>query len=125
MFSSRGQNAQVLAINYITQANNQLLSRSKQPHQPKVSTAHIDLINQAMYAITTRGTAKAITEKFHLPGTLFGKTGTTNAGRDSWFAGFNQDLLATVWVGKDDNSPTPYSGSNGALILWSHLLLNL
>jgi penicillin-binding protein 1A len=30
-----------------------------------------------------------------------GKTGTTNDHHDAWFAGFNADLVATVWVGFD------------------------
>ncbi|MCB1581803.1 MAG: transglycosylase domain-containing protein [Xanthomonadales bacterium] len=125
VFSSRGQNAQVLAVNYITNVDNELLSHNKHQNKLQINISNIDLINQAMYAITIRGTAKAISEKFQLPGTWFGKTGTTNAGRDSWFSGFNQELLATVWVGSDDNGSTPYSGSSGALILWAHLFMNL
>ena len=125
LFSSRGRNQQVYAINYITQSDGKLLTQSKQLSKNNLSTAHIDAINQALNAITVEGTAKKITDTFHLPGPLFGKTGTTNLGRDSWFSGFNQDLLVTVWVGRDDNQPTPYSGGSGALVLWSHLLLNL
>lgn len=35
---------------------------------------------------------------------LAGKTGTTNDSKDTWFSGFNPDLVTTVWVGFDDNS---------------------
>ena len=34
---------------------------------------------------------------------LAGKTGTTNGPRDAWFAGFNADVVATAWVGFDDD----------------------
>jgi penicillin-binding protein 1B len=32
-----------------------------------------------------------------------GKTGTTDLLRDAWFAGFTDNLLAVVWVGRDDD----------------------
>ncbi|MCL2917108.1 penicillin-binding protein 1A [Shewanella litorisediminis] len=34
---------------------------------------------------------------------IAGKTGTTNESRDTWFSGFNPDLVTTVWVGFDDH----------------------
>jgi penicillin-binding protein 1A len=35
---------------------------------------------------------------------IAGKTGTTNDVRDTWFSGFTPDLVATAWVGFDDNN---------------------
>lgn len=125
LFSSRGRNQQVFAINYITQSDGQLLSQSKQVSKQTIQTVHIDAINRALNQITTEGTAKKITQTYHLTGPKFGKTGTTNLGRDSWFSGFDQGLLVTVWVGNDDNQPTRYSGASGALVLWGHLFMNL
>ena len=54
--------------------------------------------------------------------TLAGKTGTTNDGRDSWFAGFSGDLLTVSWVGRDDNGGTGLTGSSGALKVWSSFM---
>ena len=51
-----------------------------------------------------------------------GKTGTTNDGRDSWFAGFSGDLLAVTWIGRDDNGETGLTGSSGALKVWAQFM---
>ena len=47
-----------------------------------------------------------------------GKTGTSDDYRDSWFAGYDGDLLSVVWVGRDDNSPHGLTGSVGAMRVW-------
>jgi penicillin-binding protein 1A len=52
---------------------------------------------------------------------LAGKTGTTNEGRDTWFVGFNANLVGGAWVGFDDqNRPLGASeqGSRTALPMW-------
>ena len=48
-----------------------------------------------------------------------GKTGTSNDGRDSWFAGYTGDHLAVVWVGNDQNEATGLYGATGAMRVWS------
>ena len=41
--------------------------------------------------------------------------------RDSWFSGFDQNKLTTIWIGKDDNSPVELTGSQGALTVFIDL----
>lgn len=55
---------------------------------------------------------------------LSGKTGTTNDYRDAWFAGFNNDISAVVWVGNDNNEPlgNGEQGSRTALPIWIELM---
>ena len=67
---------------------------------------------------TGRGVYSYLGKDFHVAG----KTGTTNDGRDSWFAGFSGDLLAVTWMGRDDNGGTGLTGSSGALKLWAHFM---
>jgi len=47
-----------------------------------------------------------------------GKTGTTNKLRDSWFAGYTPSMVNVVWVGRDNNKSSHFTGSTGALPLW-------
>jgi penicillin-binding protein 1A len=51
---------------------------------------------------------------------LAGKTGTTNDASDTWFNGFNSNLVASVWVGFRDQEPLGRNayGSNIPLPIW-------
>ena len=51
---------------------------------------------------------------------IAGKTGTTNEVRDSWFCGYQKDLVAVAWMGFDDFSPLGKgeTGGQAALGLW-------
>ena len=55
---------------------------------------------------------------------IVGKTGTTNSQRDAWFAGFNSDIVTTVWVGKDSNETIAEYGANVALPIWVDFMGN-
>ena len=54
-----------------------------------------------------------------------GKTGTSNDGRDSWFAGYTGEHLAVVWVGNDQNKETGLYGATGAMRVWSGIFSRL
>jgi penicillin-binding protein 1A len=49
-----------------------------------------------------------------------GKTGTSNDGKDAWFAGYTADVACAVWVGFDDGAPLGHgeSGAKAALPAW-------
>jgi len=52
---------------------------------------------------------------------LHGKTGTTNDQKDAWFNGFNNKLVATAWVGFDQQQLSLgnfETGSKAALPMW-------
>ena len=69
----------------------------------------------------SRGTGRGLYRM--IPGVpLAGKTGTTNDLRDSWFAGFGDDVTGVVWVGRDDNQPTGFTGASGALQIWGNIV---
>jgi penicillin-binding protein 1A len=51
---------------------------------------------------------------------IAGKTGTTNEAKDTWFNGFTKNLVATVWVGFDQERPLGEAeeGARTALPIW-------
>ena len=50
----------------------------------------------------------------------WGKTGTTQDGRDALFVGWAKDLVVGVWVGNDNNTPNPgLHGGGVPARLWS------
>ena len=52
-----------------------------------------------------------------------GKTGTSQDWRDAWFIGYTSHLVAGVWLGNDDNSPTKKaSGGNLPVEIWSRFM---
>lgn len=44
---------------------------------------------------------------------LHGKTGTTNKTHDAWFSGFNHNIVATAWMGFDNDRNLGYSVTQG------------
>jgi penicillin-binding protein 1A len=76
------------------------------------------LINSMLRDVITKGTGrKALALK---RGDLAGKTGTTNGPTDAWFSGFNSDIIASAWVGFDQNQllGTREYGGSAALPIW-------
>ena len=76
------------------------------------------LINSLMRDVVKRGTGSgAMVLKRN---DLAGKTGSTNDHRDGWFTGFNDDLVASAWVGFDDFTPLGHAefGAQTALPIW-------
>ena len=75
-------------------------------------------MNSIMGDVIREGTARKALELKR--GDLAGKTGTTNEVRDSWFCGYQKDLVAVAWMGFDDFSPLGKgeTGGQAALGLW-------
>ncbi len=86
---------------------------------PRIITAQNDYIMTDMMAdVIKRGTGvRALSLN---RGDIAGKTGTTNEAKDTWFNGFTQNLVATVWVGFDQERPLGEyeEGAHTALPIW-------
>jgi len=80
------------------------------------------LIYDMMRDVIRRGTGRRARELGRRD--LAGKTGTSNERRDAWFSGFNADLVATAWVGFDQERSlgAREEGSRTALPIWKYFM---
>jgi penicillin-binding protein 1A len=55
---------------------------------------------------------------------IAGKTGTTNLAVDTWFNGFSRNVVASVWVGFDQERPLGEGeeGSRTAVPIWTDFM---
>jgi penicillin-binding protein 1B len=110
------------SIRDIVDAHGTPLKRYPLEYDRTVSLQAIHLLHYALRAVVREGTGKGVYRYLPDNFAVAGKTGTTNNGRDSWFAGFSGDLLAVSWIGRDDNGGTGLTGGSGALKVWAHFM---
>jgi penicillin-binding protein 1B len=82
-------------------------------------------LNRMLVLVMDHGTGRPARSLLPAELVVAGKSGTSSEFRDSWFAGFSGSHLAVVWVGYDDNEPTGFTGSAGALPVWAHIMAGL
>ena len=90
--------------------------------EQRIRPEPLHLLKFAMKQTFISGTARGYPRKKIESWQAGGKTGTSDDQRDSWFVGFAGDLLVLVWLGFDDNRPTPLTGRSGALEVWKNFI---
>jgi penicillin-binding protein 1B len=86
--------------------------------------ASVYQVDRMMVEVMRRGTGASAAAK--LGGLVVaGKSGTSSDYRDSWFAGFSGSHVVVTWLGYDDNEPTRYTGSSGALPIWTQIMAGI
>ncbi|MHB2018679.1 MAG: transglycosylase domain-containing protein, partial [Candidatus Xenobia bacterium] len=116
-----GTHVEPTCIKKVFDANGHVLEDNTHPYRERVlseQTAYaMDEMLQNVIAAGT-GTAAQIDRP------AAGKTGTTDDFRDAWFVGFTPDLLAAVWSGNDDYSPTLHGfGGTISAPIWHDFML--
>lgn len=120
--ASGGYNTPIRSIRNVLDAKGEPLGRYPFETQQRFDTGVVYLVQYAMQRAMREGTGRSAYNQIPRSVDLAGKTGTTNDSKDSWFTGFGQDILATVWLGKDDNKNTPLTGASGALQVWASFM---
>jgi penicillin-binding protein 1A len=90
---------------------------------PRIITAeNAYLLYDMMRDVVRRGTA--VRARALGRDDIAGKTGTSNDRRDAWFSGFNGQLVATAWVGFDQERSlgSREEGGRTALPMWMYFM---
>ena len=98
---------------------------SDAPPAQKGDAVAARLVGSALQYAVTSGTGRPLIRDGLGRLSPAGKTGTSNDGRDSWFAGYTGDHLAVVWVGNDQNKETGLYGATGGMRVWSDIFARL
>ncbi len=122
-FAAKGFHIPLRAIREVLDVNGRPLSRYPLKLKQTLDEKPVHLVNTVLHKVTQQGTARSL--KNRLSTKVAGKTGTTDDLRDSWFAGFSEDHLAVVWIGRDDNKTTGLTGASGALKIWTDLMTHI
>ncbi len=94
----------------------------KQIAERVISPQNAWLLTDMMQDVVRRGTGRRAMALGR--NDLAGKTGTTNEAKDTWFNGFTSGLVATVWVGFDQERSLGEAeeGAKTALPIWIHYM---
>ena len=97
-----------------------LYDRSQQPLGRIVDARYVGMMNSMLHETLVSGTARAA----NFPGwQAAGKTGTSQDFRDAWFIGYTSHLVAGIWLGNADNTPTKHAVGGGVPVeIWSRFM---
>jgi penicillin-binding protein 1A len=97
-----------------------LYTRPNQALGRIVDARYVAMMNGMLHETLVSGTARHA----DLPGwPAAGKTGTSQDYRDAWFIGYTGTLVAGIWLGNDDNSPTrKLTGGSLPVEIWSRFM---
>ena len=124
-FAARGFSTPLRAVRAVMLPDGQPVKRYALTVEEAFAPETIYLVNTVLNEVVREGTGAALRGLLPADLVVAGKTGTTDDYRDSWFAGFAENLLGVVWVGNDDNRSIGLTGSSGALPVWGDMMRNI
>ena len=99
VFADQGKHAKPIAILKILDRNGKVLEQASIKDSKVISPSSAYTITDMLKGVITRGTGVAA----DIGRPAAGKTGTTSDYKDAWFVGYTPNLVASVWVGNDNN----------------------
>jgi penicillin-binding protein 1A len=120
-FANGGMAIAPHVVERVRSASGKVLYQREAPDLGSViDPRYVAMMNTMMRETLVTGTAR----KAELPGwAAAGKTGTSQDFRDAWFVGYTGVLVAGVWLGNDDGSPTRKTTGGGLPVeIWNRFM---
>lgn len=99
IFANSGIRVEPTAIIKVVDRNGKILEQSTPREKAVINERSAYILTDMMRGVITHGTGTAA----NIGRPAAGKTGTTSDYKDAWFVGFTPDLVASVWVGYDND----------------------
>ncbi|UUX52081.1 PBP1A family penicillin-binding protein [Nisaea acidiphila] len=101
-FANHGRFVTPYAVEAIdTSGEGKVYARGGASAPEVVDARSVAALNRMLQSVVERGTGR----RARIGRPAAGKTGTSQDFRDAWFIGYTADLVAGIWVGRDDASP--------------------
>ena len=119
-FASGGWAQESILVTRVTDAAGKVLYEAP-VERKRATTAKVAYrITEMLQAVVSHGTGKRARS---IGRSAAGKTGTTDHGVDTWFAGYTPELVCSVWVGFDDLRPVrKATGGRLAAPIWARFM---
>jgi len=120
-FANGGVRVQPFVIVRVETPGGKLLYQRKGASFGRViDPVHVGMMNSMLQETLLTGTGRRAEVRGYQAA---GKTGTSQEYRDGWFVGYTSQLVAGVWLGNDDSSPTKrMSGGNLPAEIWGRFM---
>jgi penicillin-binding protein 1A len=123
-FGNGGYGVKAYGIERIRTATGKVLfdhSVAKPARTQVIGSPAINYMNQMMRQVMISGSGAGARIGGY---DMAGKTGTTSDFRDAWFVGYTGGFVASVWVGKDNNTPMKnVTGGAYPAKIWKNFML--
>ena len=120
VFASGGYRVNPLLISRITDSKGHVINEARVPVLDEsartIDARNAFIMTSLLQEVTRSGTAAKAQATLKRPD-VYGKTGTTNDSHDAWFAGWQKNIVAVVWMGYDDPKKLGDRETGGGLSL--------
>ncbi|ANW96506.1 hypothetical protein AXE80_09530 [Wenyingzhuangia fucanilytica] len=101
-FATRGNKIEPYYITAIKDAKGNIIYKhkaNKEKKEPVLDVKTMETMQLLLKGVVDKGTAVRLKSQYGAKGDWAGKTGTSQDYSDSWFIGFNSDIIIGSWVG--------------------------